>query len=108
MHLLMEQECVHTGVSAQDACILDMSAEVREKLSPFSLASISIYFVRADHLHLLKIKHGSCHVQVAQEMSRKKVLSWWSLMMEIAAGFPSPTFAFFHLATRYIVSVQYD
>lgn len=44
MHLLMEQECVRTGVSAQGACILDMSVEVREELSPFSLASISIYF----------------------------------------------------------------
>lgn len=35
MHLLMEQECVHTGVSAQGACTLDMSTEVRKKLSVF-------------------------------------------------------------------------
>lgn len=45
MRLLMEQECVHTGVSAQGACIQDMSAEVRE-VSPYLLTHTSvIYFI---------------------------------------------------------------
>lgn len=44
MHLLMEQECVHTGVSAQGVCILDMSAEVRQELYPYFLTNISVYF----------------------------------------------------------------
>lgn len=43
MHLAMEQECVHTGVSAQGACTLDMSTEVR-KNSLYYLTQIFVSF----------------------------------------------------------------